>query len=486
MIKKRIHKIILVLIFVISFGLRTYKIDNPIADWHSWRQADTATISRNFVKEGFTPFYPKFDLLHSLNEYGEQNNQRLFLAEFPIYNIITYPFYALFGVNEVYARLVSIFFSSLTAVFLYLLVKEYASKRVGLLSAFVFSVLPFSIYYGRVIMPDPLHVFFEVVTLYFFTLWAKKEKFILGISGALSLALAVLTKPYALVLGLPAAAILIVHWNKKIFKKWLKIIAVILISIVPYLIWKYHIDQHPEGQFGTQWLFNSTNIRFTPAFFRWIIYERLIKVILGGAGFVFFCLGLIAEKTKQEWTLYLSWLAGLAIFISVIATGNVTHDYYQLPLIPIISILTARGIDYLWNQHQQTGLFTQYFTKLTTVGLLVLMLLFSWFEVRGYFNINNWPIVRAGQKADQILPPDAKVIAPYNSDPAFLYQTNRIGWSFLPYSIDKLKEQGATHYVSVNFDDVTNQLIERCKVMEKTDEYVIINLTKCENEPEKE
>jgi len=105
---KIIRTIILSLIFCLAFYLRTYKIDNPIADWHSWRQADTAAITRNFVKEGFTPLFPKFDALVALNTYKDKNVNRYFFAEFPLYNIITYPIYKYFGVNTIYHRLVSI------------------------------------------------------------------------------------------------------------------------------------------------------------------------------------------------------------------------------------------------------------------------------------------------------------------------------------------------------------------------------------------
>ena len=58
----------------------------------------------------------------------------------------------------------------------------------------------------------------------------------------------------------------------------------------------------------------------------------------------------------------------------------------------------------------------------------VLSLAFGWFEVRGFFNINNPAIVEAGRKLDEIAPVDALVIAPYGGDPAFLYQTGRHGW----------------------------------------------------------
>ena len=77
------------------------------------------------------------------------------------------------------------------------------------------------------------------------------------------------------------------------------------------------------------------------------------------------------------------------------------------------------------------------------------------------------------------MPKDAKVIAPYNGDTAFLYQINRQGWPAMTYDLERMVDLGATHYVSVNFDQTTNELIQKCAVLEKTSRWVIISLENC-------
>ena len=44
--------IILMVFLILGFAVRLYKLNNPVADWHSWRQADTSSVSRNFVSGG--------------------------------------------------------------------------------------------------------------------------------------------------------------------------------------------------------------------------------------------------------------------------------------------------------------------------------------------------------------------------------------------------------------------------------------------------
>src|SRR5438477_11557279 len=87
----------LVVIFLLGFAIRLYHFNGPIADWMSWRQADTAAVTRNFVKEGFTPLFPKFDAFNSLNAQQLPDPHRYFFAEFPFYNILSYEGFVHFG-----------------------------------------------------------------------------------------------------------------------------------------------------------------------------------------------------------------------------------------------------------------------------------------------------------------------------------------------------------------------------------------------------
>ena len=476
--KKNLSIFILIIIMIGGFIVRFYRFNNPIADWHSWRQADTAAVTRNFVKQGFTPLYPKFDAENSLNERQLPNPNRYFFAEFPIYNILVYAGFTSFGhfTIEQWGRLISIFFSTLSIGFLYLLVRKYSSERIALISSFVFAFLPYNIYYGRVIMPDPMHICFSVLSLYLVTLWVRLGKWYLALLSGLAFTIAVLTKPYALVLLLPIAYLMLSKWRLRIYKIP-SVYLFTVVGIVPFILWRRHINMFPEGQFGTTWLFNQGNIRFTGAFFRWLIYDRMNRLIFATGGFVLFWLGVIKAETEKEGFFYYTWFLSVLIFFTVIARGNVTHDYYQMPIVPIGSIFVAIGFDYLisnGNKFHQRAINTG-----IALILMVLMFSFGWYEVRGYFNINHPEIVEAGIAADKLLPKDARVITPYDNDSAFLYQTNRHGWTFGGDKIPKWISEGAQYLVSVNYDDITNIYIKNCVVVTKTPSYAIINLTKC-------
>lgn len=103
---------------------------------------------------------------------------------------------------------------------------------------------------------------------------------------------------------------------------------------------------------------------------------------------------------------------------------------------------------------------------------------FSWDTIKSYYNFNT-NIIEAGQKADSLLSKDSLIIAPYNGDTTFLYQTNRSGWPIEIHDIDKIKkehENNKIFYISVNYDDYTNKLIKTYKTIFKNNEFIILDL----------
>ena len=167
-----------------------------------------------------------------------------------------------------------------------------------------------------------------------------------------------------------------------------------------------------------------------------------------------------------------SFILGVVLYVFVIATANVRHDYYQTITIPGISLMLAQGSLFMWN--------TDKFKKILARGLLIfsvaIMFVSGFVQIKEFYKINHPEIIKAGNAADKITPKNALVIAPYNGDTAFLYQTKRWGWPFVDRDIEELIEKGANYYVSVNYDDLTNQLLKKFKVIEQTSDYVIIDL----------
>lgn len=473
--KKISSLLIISFIFSLSFILRLYKIDNPVADWHSWRQADTAAVARNFVKADFNLLYPQSDSFLALNAFGLPNPNRYFINEFPFYNAIVALVYKQFGINPAFARLISDFFASLGAVFLFLLARKLFNFKTALVATLYYCLNPYNIFYGRVIMPDPTFVSLSIISLYFWVSWIKSQRLWQGISWLIIFALALLVKPYAIFMVIPFAYWAFASQGLKVFKDW-RLYLLSFLSFIPLILWRVHLANHPEASFASAWLLNGDNIRFTGAFFRWLIYDRLNRLIFATGGFVLFILGITQSYLSKNKGLIAAWLISVVAYMTIFAKGNVTHDYYQLPIMPVGAILVSLGFWYLVDLSKKPLI--KLINSSIAISLILISLAFGFYEVRGFFNINRPEIVKAGQAVDRLTPQDALVIAAYDSDPAFLYQTNRYGW---PDGVDIEKKvlQGATYYVSVNFDNVSAYLEEKCSTLEKTDEYIIIDLHNC-------
>ncbi len=452
----------LVLIIIVAFFLRTYKLDNPVADWHSWRQADTSAVTRNFIKEGRLNFlYPTYDDLSSVAS-GLPNPRGLRYVEFPLYNASTYIFKKIFpeGSLEEGGRVVSIIFSSLSLVFLFLLVRKYLGRRTAYLSAIFFAVLPYNIYFSRVILPEPMMVALSLGMIYFFDRWLAETKIKYYLLSVVLAAGAILVKPYAVFLFLPMAYL---WFQKRDFSRrsFIILLVYLFISILPFVGWRLWISQFPEGIPAFTWLLNGDGIRFKGAFFWWIFSERLGKLILGVWGLPLFALGILWRPKGREGWFFYWWLLAVLAYLFVFATGNVRHDYYQILTIPIICIFLAKGVEFLLTEGRKISNFAIGYSLLAICS--VFMLAFGWYQIRDDFNINHPEIVEAGKVVDSVAPRKALVIAPYDGDTAFLYQTNRAGWPLMEGSLEKMIKMGADYYVSVRDDELTRSLLTQIK-----------------------
>ena len=199
------------------------------------------------------------------------------------------------------------------------------------------------------------------------------------------------------------------------------------------------------------------------------------KLILTIGGFSLFVFGLVVKRSKKENFFYLTWLFSLILFFVIFAAGNVRHDYYQVPLIPIASIFMAIGTIKLFNL--PSAHFSKFLGPIVALILIIFMYAFGFYEVRGYYWINRPEIVKAGIAADKILPKDATVIATYGGDAAFLYQTNRHGYPVVDRPLQELVKNGTKYLVSVDIaDEGVRRLAGNCKLLAQTNDYVIIEL----------
>lgn len=467
--------LVLAVILLGGLGARLYKVNNPIADWHSWRQADTASVSRIYLDDGMNLLKPRYYDISTV-QTGFKNPEGLRFVEFPIFNLLHVWLVQLLPMFsfEMLGRLVSILSALATTVFIFLIGKELHNKWVGLISAFLYSFIPFNVFFTRVILPDPLAVSFAVGGLWFFLQYHKKTSLLALFFSGILFSLALLAKPHSLFYGLPVVVMLLNKYSlKKIFNS-IPLLMTLAVVLIPFLLWRYWITHYGNlvGIPHISWAFNGDKIRFRPSYWRWIYGERLGSMILGTWGLIPFAYGILNLAKKN---LFLtSLLTGMFFYLAIIATANVRHDYYQTFIVPAIALTAGYGSWLIWSNKE----FNMWIRRGLVIFSIGMMMLMGYDKVKGFYNINHLEIVEVGKVVDETLPKDALVIAPYNGDTAFLYQTNRFGWPIITTDIDDLIDQGADYYVSVNYDDQTNKYRQRFETVSANTKYIILDLHK--------
>lgn len=457
-----ISLIILFGILLIGLTLRLYKFNSPIADWHSWRQADTSSVSRIYKQEGIDLLHPRYHDL-SLFQTGEINPVGYRFVEFPIFNVLQVYFSYINVLSfEQAGRLVSIISSLGSVVLLFLIVKKNYSLKPALLAAFFFAVLPFNVYYSRTILPEPLSIFLGLLGIYLYFVSNKSFKYF-WLSAA-AFAIAILVKPFIIFYLIP---ILYLEYKTNRFNRMKIVVFYLFLVVFPFLLWRLWMSQYPEGITHTKWMFNSDKIRFKPSFFYWIFGQRLGFLILGFWGSTLLVYGIFKDwKDKKLGSIF---FFGTLLFPFIFATANVRHDYYQIYLIAPVSVLLAISVYQMFNK--------EILFKLINILLVTLLFTNSWSRIKEYYKINHPEIVSAGIYVDQNVPKDALVLAPYNKDTAFLYQTARSGWPDIDTDIDDVIDRGARYYVSVNYDQMTNEVMNSYNVIYSDEDFVVVELS---------
>lgn len=159
--------------------------------------------------------------------------------------------YKIFGLTQLASRMAALIFGSFSIFAIYLLSKEFFSKKTALIAAFLLAIAPFHIMYTTAEM-DVMAMFFVLLSMLFFVKGTKSSSFTFYALSGLFIGLAVYTKVYPL-LFIPSFLIYFAFTKRKakekIFSsKAFKLILVFLIFAfvftIPALTHNYLLYKH--------------------------------------------------------------------------------------------------------------------------------------------------------------------------------------------------------------------------------------------------
>jgi len=451
---------ILFFILIIAFVFRLYKINSPLADFHSWRQVDTAAVARNYVKNGIDLFHPVYDDLSNVQS-GMDNPNGYRMVEFPIYNAIiavlykTFPIFSL----EIWGRLTTIIFSLIIISIIYYLLFKESGRLAAIFGALTYSVLPFFVFFSRVILPETSAMAFSMMAIFFFYLNVdckeKKVKSIITyLISSIFFACALLIKPTIIFYLLPVVFLFYRKYKLNLVKK-LNFYLYFAITLIPLIYWRTYIKNFPEGIPVSDWLFTSVNtsqglksIMFRPSFFRWIFFERINNIILGGYLTLFFVLGLIA---KQKRYFIFSFIFSALAYIFVFQGGNLQHEYYQTLILPVLSLIMGLGISSIF-EHKKNFI-SPFFVSILVFSVFVFSFYFSYYRVSDYYQYSQ-ELVQEANIINSLTAPDDKIVTDRTGDTTLLYLANRRGAPAIFKDPMDLKKLGYKYLITSNDGEI--------------------------------
>lgn len=475
----------LVLILLLTLTTRLYHISFPIAGWHSWRQADTAAIARNFAEENMNIAYPAIDWRGSTTGYVE--------SEFQLYTFAIAFLYKLFGVHEVFGRSLSVLCSVLTVLGLYFLVRKMIDERTALWSAFFYAVLPLSIYYGRAFMPEQMMLMFSVFGIYFYSEWLDKDGWTSFLAGAVCISLAALLKIPALYLGLPLLFLSWMKYKSALFRQP-KIWLFVTVVFAATSLWYYHshsLKALTGLTFGVweaskdKW--GNVDLLFTFKFYNDVFFKSIAERHFTYPAFPLFLAGLFLKRRTNEERVFDYWLAAVIVYIFIVAKGNQVHEYYQLPFMLPGVVFLAKPFARLSETAALIRVGRQTAKIIMTV-LLVGTLALSTIRLVHIFNGERYdtPLFALADAVKHFTEKDDLVIALSEGNPVVLYNAGRKGWNCNVSDINNAylqekKKEGARYVIGEKSNLSGNEaelnfLRDNYEIIAESEEFVIVRL----------
>lgn len=411
--------------FVVLFGFfaRAATFKSPLLDHHAWRQADTASISRNFVEERFNPLYPQVDWR------GAQPNGYV-ATGFELSAVIVAAIARVTGFHAEIGRLLSVFAFVASALLVWTFVRRRYGDAAGVAATFLYAFgFPLALFMERAFMNEAL-----LIALSLGCLVGTERYLATGRPGwwALTLALAVLigiTKPTYLVIAAPVAGLFLEArgWRA------LRSAALWMLPVLTLgAVWLWYRHMHALSlttnlSFG---LFNKifdADLVFSGSF--WVrIGRRLFRDVLGPVGIATTIAGVWLAWKNRRWCELLG-VAGFIAYLVAVPGGNLAHDYYQLVLMPIAPILAGLAFRYWIDRLAVTRGAAG---AAAVVSVVLMVAAFSTFVRLSSFH--SWfyydpPDITFCESAAALGTPADRVIVMLDvGDPKYLFCMNRKGW----------------------------------------------------------
>ena len=370
----------LMLTLVFFFGLvgRFYDFDDPPLDFHPTRQLHSMLIARGMYYENLEDAPDDHRNLAVLQWKSEGQ------IEPPVMERLSAWGYRLVGRDDLRVpRFLAIFFWTVGAVGLFFLLRDVVGVKGAVIGLAYYMVLPFPLYASRSFQPEPLMTAAIILSWWAMVRWARHRNWLNAVIAGLLSGFAIYVKlPAIFFVGPALLALVFMDYPGGSRQKLIKVItdpqviAMAILAVLPALI--YHVD----GLYVSGFLQRQTSFRFFPSLvadpFHYLRWKDVIDSTLGIEFFLFGLAGTLLIKEKTDRVLFFTVFVGYLMYGIVFNYHMVTHNYYQIPLTPVIAIGLAAFGAMLFEQFKGN----KAFALMVVGGLLFFWMSFNFWEAR--------------------------------------------------------------------------------------------------------
>lgn len=331
---------LLTVIFAVGLGVRLYHLDDPPLDFHPTRQLHSALIARGMYYEQAGNISDGQRQM-AVNQWRTEG-----VIEPQVFERLTAWTYGLLGRTDLRApRLYAIFFWWVAAVFVVWLAVDLTGRGGALIAAFFFWIWPYGLIASRAFQPEPLMIACMTAAIWAAVRWERRGGWGWTIAAGLLAGLAIYLKSVAVFFVGPVLLVVAVAHGRGSLLRSLKDAqtwAAALLAALPYalylvdgvLIQHYLVGQFSERFFPQMWVDPAFYLRWISNLGRAVPFEMILLAILS----VF-----LVRRPVDRAFLFAAWV-GYFLYGMTLSHHISTHDYYHLPLFPIIAwSLAAAG-----------------------------------------------------------------------------------------------------------------------------------------------
>lgn len=363
-------------LLVAGIAIRFYDLTDSPLDFHPVRQLRSAMIARGM-------YYRTLDDVEPWRqEMAVRQAEGLETLEPEILEWFTAQSYRIVGSEQLWlARVYSSIFWIAGAVGLFILARRYTGAGALLTLAYML-LLPFAVQASRSFQPDPLMVALTIFTILSMDRWFREENhswnltIVVGVLGGA----AVLVKiPAAFFI---AGAFIGLTFAVRRFPAILRDIhawVMILLFILPAAIY-YGSVLLGGGSGGAEtWRFFVTSLLTSPRFYLdWLAF---VLRIVGYTALVGGLTSLVLLDGRGR-GLFAGLLIGYAAYGLTFTYHIATHDYYSLPLIPVLALGLAAPGQVIF-ERVQTAVHSSRMMKVVAAGVAIVAVLLPLRTARG-------------------------------------------------------------------------------------------------------